>query len=57
MIESPLTTKTLFTVGPVPITEPVVVTWGIMAALALAGWLVTPIAEAQAVAQARPPSS
>jgi F-type H+-transporting ATPase subunit a len=33
--------KILFTVGPVPITEPVVVTWGLMAALMLAGWLAT----------------
>ncbi len=41
MIESPLVTKTLLTVGPVPITEPVVVTWGLMAVLALAGWLAT----------------
>ena len=41
MIGSPLSTKTLFTVGLVPITEPVVVTWGLMAALTLAGWLVT----------------
>ena len=41
MIESPLATKTLFTIGPLPITEPVVVTWGLMAALALAGWLAT----------------
>ena len=41
MIGSPLATKTLFTVGPVPITEPVVVTWGLMAALALAGFLAT----------------
>jgi F-type H+-transporting ATPase subunit a len=41
MIGSPLATKTLFTIGPVPITEPVVVTWGIMAALALAGFLAT----------------
>jgi F-type H+-transporting ATPase subunit a len=39
MIESPLATKTLFTVGLIPITEPVVVTWGLMAALTLAGWL------------------
>ena len=31
MIESPLVMKTLFTVGPVPVTEPVVVTWGLMA--------------------------
>ena len=41
MIGSPLATKTLFTVGPVPITEPVVVTWGLMAALALGGFLAT----------------
>ncbi len=41
MIGSPLATKTLFTVGPVPITEPVVVTWGLMAALALGGLLAT----------------
>ena len=41
MIESPLATKTLFTLGPVPITEPIVVTWGLMAALAFASFLVT----------------
>ena len=41
MIGSPLVTKTVFMIGPVPITEPVVVTWGIMAALALGGWLAT----------------
>jgi F-type H+-transporting ATPase subunit a len=41
MIESPLVTKTLFMIGPVPITKPVVVTWGIMAALALGSWLAT----------------
>ena len=41
MIGSPLATKELFTVGPVPITEPVVVTWGLMAALALGGFLAT----------------
>ncbi len=41
MIGSPLATKTLFTVGPVPITDPVVVTWGLMAALTLGGWLAT----------------
>jgi F-type H+-transporting ATPase subunit a len=39
MIESPLATKTLFTIGPVPVSEPVVVTWGLMAALTLAGWV------------------
>lgn len=31
----------MFTIGPVPITEPVVVTWGIMVALALAGGFAT----------------
>ncbi len=41
MIESPLVTKTLFTVGPVPITEPVAVTWGLMAVLTLASLLAT----------------
>ena len=41
MIGSPLAARTVFTIGPVPITEPVVVTWGIMAALALGGWLAT----------------
>jgi F-type H+-transporting ATPase subunit a len=41
VIGSPLTTKTLFTIGPVPITEPVVVTWGLMAVLTLGGWLAT----------------
>ena len=41
VIGSPLATKELFTVGPVPITEPVVVTWGLMAALALGGFLAT----------------
>jgi F-type H+-transporting ATPase subunit a len=39
MIESPLTMRTIITVGPVPITLPVVVTWGLMAALTLGGWL------------------
>ena len=41
MIELPLLMKTSFTVGPVPITEPVVVTWGLMAALTIGGFLVT----------------
>ena len=41
MIQSPLTAKIVFTIGPVAITEPVVVTWGLMAALALGGWLAT----------------
>ena len=38
---SPLGNPPLFHIGPVPIGEAVVVTWGIMAVLALAGWLVT----------------
>jgi F-type H+-transporting ATPase subunit a len=41
MIESPLTIKTVVTLGPVPITVPVVVTWALMAALALGSWIVT----------------
>jgi F-type H+-transporting ATPase subunit a len=41
MIRSPLAIETLFTIGPVPITEPVVATWGLMAALALGGFLAT----------------
>jgi len=41
LIESPLTMKTLFTVGPIPVTETVVVTWGLMAALTLGGLLAT----------------
>ena len=41
MIESPLSLKTAFTIGPVPVTTPVVVTWGLMATLTLGGWLVT----------------
>jgi len=41
VIESPLVMKTVFMVGPVPITEPVVVAWGLMAALTLGGVLVT----------------
>jgi F-type H+-transporting ATPase subunit a len=41
VIESPLSLKTVFTLGPVAITAPVVVTWGLMAALALAGFAAT----------------
>jgi F-type H+-transporting ATPase subunit a len=41
VIGSPLATKTIFTIGQVPITESVVVTWGLMAALALGGFLAT----------------
>ena len=41
MIESPLILKTLFTLGPVPVTEPVVVTWGLMVVLTLGSLLAT----------------
>jgi F-type H+-transporting ATPase subunit a len=41
MIESPLTIKTVVTFGVVPITVPVAVTWGLMAALALGCWIAT----------------
>jgi F-type H+-transporting ATPase subunit a len=41
VIESPLVMKILFVVGPVPITEPVVVTWGLMAVLTLASLIAT----------------
>jgi F-type H+-transporting ATPase subunit a len=41
MIDSPLVAKALVRIGPVPITEPVVVTWGLMAALAVGGWFAT----------------
>jgi F-type H+-transporting ATPase subunit a len=41
MIGSPLASKTVFMLGPVPITATVVVTWGLMAALVLGGFLAT----------------
>jgi F-type H+-transporting ATPase subunit a len=41
MIGSPLTAKVVFTVGPVAVTEPVVVTWGLMVLLGLGGWITT----------------
>ena len=41
MIESPLVLKTVFTIGPVPVTEPVVVTWALMAVLTLVGLIAT----------------
>ncbi len=40
-IASPLARHVLFTIGPVPITQPVVTTWLIMAALTMACWTVT----------------
>ncbi len=41
MTNSPLTMAAMFHVGPVPVTAPVLVTWGIMAALTLGSWLLT----------------
>lgn len=41
MTESPLTTPVAFLLGPVPVTLPVVVTWGLMAAMALGCTLAT----------------
>jgi len=41
VIRSPLTTTTLFSIGPVPISQTVVATWGLMAALALGSWIAT----------------
>ena len=40
-MNSPLVTKTLFSIGPVPISTPVVVTWAIMAALVLGSIVAT----------------
>lgn len=41
MIESPLSNKVVLTIGFVPVTEPVVVTWALMVVLGLGGWLLT----------------
>lgn len=41
VIESPLMINTVFKIGPVPITAPVVVTWGLMMLFALSGLLAT----------------
>jgi F-type H+-transporting ATPase subunit a len=41
MTESPLTMPIIFSLGPVPITTPVITTWGIMAFLAGGSWLLT----------------
>ncbi len=41
MVDNPLNTVALFRVGPVPVSETVVVTWGLMATLTLLSWLVT----------------
>ncbi len=41
MTESPLSMPVVFSLGPVPITAPVITTWGIMAFLAGGSWLLT----------------
>jgi F-type H+-transporting ATPase subunit a len=38
---SPLESHVLFAIGPVPISQPVVTTWGIMALLTLGSWFLT----------------
>ncbi|RYH07032.1 F0F1 ATP synthase subunit A [Tropicimonas sp. IMCC6043] len=40
-MDSPLTLETLFNIGPVPISAPVVVSWVIILALGLFAWLAT----------------
>lgn len=41
MTGSPLTAKVIFSVGPVAVTEPVVVTWALMLLLGVGGWIMT----------------
>jgi F-type H+-transporting ATPase subunit a len=41
MTESPLDLSVAFTVGPVAVSQPVVITWGIMVFLGLGSWLLT----------------
>jgi F-type H+-transporting ATPase subunit a len=41
MANSPFAATILFQVGPLPITRPVVTTWGIMLVLSLGSWLLT----------------
>lgn len=41
MHDSPLETAVLFHLGPVPVTNPVVTTWGLIAVLSLAAWFLT----------------
>jgi len=41
MTHSPLSLTTMFMLGPVRITEPVVITWGIMGVLTVGSWLAT----------------
>jgi len=41
MTDSPLSMAAMFHLGPVPITAPVLVTWGIMAVLTGGSWLLT----------------
>ena len=41
MIETPLGAHIVFHFGPVPLTTPVITTWGLVAVLGLAAWLLT----------------
>jgi len=41
MIDSPLVSPVMFTIGPAVITNPVVITWGLMLVLGLGSWLAT----------------
>jgi F-type H+-transporting ATPase subunit a len=41
MIGSPLSASVVFTLGPLPVTAPVIATWGIMLFLAGGSWLIT----------------
>ncbi len=41
MMQSPLTTSIVFHLGPIPVTAPVLISWGIMALLAGGSWLLT----------------
>ena len=41
MIDSPLTGKTVFMLGPLPVDQAVVTTWAIMVVLGLGSWLIT----------------
>ncbi len=41
MVESPLEAQVAFFVGPAAVTQPVLITWGLMAVLALASFLLT----------------
>ena len=47
MDANPLAPDILFSLGPVPISRPVVTTWAIMAVLTAMSWLLTPAIRAR----------